>query len=1402
MATEVFPIAPRVIAKMDEQPVQVPAPKPLEEPKPVSKLQKFAPFVMVALMGGFMALMIVSGARDITRSPMFMMPMAGMVMMGVAYMGMGAAGGAGMADITATRRNYLLELQEQRKLTHLHGAQIHALQASTYPHPLTLLSRIGTTGMWSVKNAPVVLDGTVDEDVPAALHPWLTARIGVGIARTFPQPIEPDEKPIGIQLEPVTTLFYSRFLRTQRFVTNCPLGVSFAEEPAYALRGDADAVLGLARAVICSLAYNHSPRELAIGLITSDTELWDWFKWLPSSQNPHKRTGGGSARLTWPSIGDFLADESLEQLASHLIVFIDTPNADVAMPAQLPFADVTFVTLRCHEDTLTGDAGQYRISADRQLSTATHDNYAQTDSISVQQARLIAQKITRWRPANWESADTATQVSDAGQATFFEGIGITELESFDPRPTWRKNEWDSHFYFPLGFSGPPGAVTNDLAVLDFGEASVGGAGPHGCIQGVTGAGKSMLLTGMVLSAACRYSPTKVNFILMDFKGGATFARCDRLPHTVVNITNLDNQSESVERVVDVIEGEILRREARNTEYNVDGIVEYRQLRAANPDKYPPYPELFIIIDEFREYMATHREHLKLLSRVGTVGRALGIHLIACSQYIDMAMIGDITEHLTFGISLKTSTGGRSRSIVKTEAAKDLPLGEGAAILYQEVGEKTSNLVGFNVKAPYIPPRGVAVADQAAPTATRREGRLHRFTLANAETEVDETPLEEDPFAGSSAQGSEDDDSPLVGGHQRMRDALIDRLAGFRDNGIALDLWKPSLRAPISYADIAIEPATSQRLRIRIGDTDAPRLSARLPYELVPEGGREHVRIVGRSHSGRSTAIEAIVCGAARAYSPSFCSFYIVDYGGSALTAIAGMPNVGGYASKGDRDAVVRFVGEAFRLMEIREREFNARSVGTLDQYLASRVDNPSPDDPYGHFFLVIDGFGSYVEDFEESKQSFKTLLANGGRFGIHVVVTVESMMRLPMTLHEFFGSMIQLAIEDPTSAVGVPVEVRSMIKTIPGDQPGRCIDVDRRLAARIVVPQLEPITHTGVANGMLVYDYGADYTAGVKRFVDYMQRVHTDPTTGEVRGAPRLEPAPTVIDHGRLAEVYNQMLYRKAVAAGGGRELDATEFASWWQEVPAKDKHLPLGVSTQDLRIVEIPDDFSPHLLVLGATKSGRTSTLRGLINAIVHQYSPDQAQIVIIESKYQFLTEQDELAKRGYLAAYAGDKASTAAAVAKVVDMIAGRAPTMEHNLTPQVIRERSWWSGPEVFVIVDDINAHFTSGFAMQAAPLDPLYELLEGRPDLGFHLYAASAAQGFASLRMTMRPYKALEAQSAPVLLLSGPVSEGSLWTGGTGIKFTSRRPGQGMLVETSTMSTEVIQTALAQPWEATP
>ena len=107
--------------------------------------------------------------------------------------------------------------------------------------------------------------------------------------------------------------------------------------------------------------------------------------------------------------------------------------------------------------------------------------------------------------------------------------------------------------FGLGADGQP-------VELDIKESAQGGMGPHGLVIGATGSGKSELLRTLVLGLAVTHSSDVLNFVLVDFKGGATFLGLDSLPHVSAVITNLEDELTLVDRMHDALHGEMIRRQ--------------------------------------------------------------------------------------------------------------------------------------------------------------------------------------------------------------------------------------------------------------------------------------------------------------------------------------------------------------------------------------------------------------------------------------------------------------------------------------------------------------------------------------------------------------------------------------------------------------------------------------------------------------------------------------------------------------------------------------------------------------------------------------------------------------------------------------------------------------------------
>lgn len=124
-------------------------------------------------------------------------------------------------------------------------------------------------------------------------------------------------------------------------------------------------------------------------------------------------------------------------------------------------------------------------------------------------------------------------------------------------------------------------------------------GPHGMCIGATGSGKSELLRTLVLALATTHTSEDLNFVLVDFKGGAAFLGFDSLPHTSAVITNLEDELELVDRMQDALTGELNRRQEHLRRFEHASRRDYEAARAAGAP-LEPMPALLVVVDEFSE----------------------------------------------------------------------------------------------------------------------------------------------------------------------------------------------------------------------------------------------------------------------------------------------------------------------------------------------------------------------------------------------------------------------------------------------------------------------------------------------------------------------------------------------------------------------------------------------------------------------------------------------------------------------------------------------------------------------------------------------------------------------------------------------------------------------------------
>ena len=206
-------------------------------------------------------------------------------------------------------------------------------------------------------------------------------------------------------------------------------------------------------------------------------------------------------------------------------------------------------------------------------------------------------------------------------------LNIGDIRDFDAERQWKRRNGRDRLRVPFAVT-PEGIPV----VLDIKEAAQQGMGPHGLLIGATGSGKSEVLRTLVLALALTHSPEQLNFVLVDFKGGATFAGMSDLPHVSAMISNLESELSLVDRMEDALHGEMVRRqEILRDAGNYANVTDYEADRLAGKHDFPVLPALFIILDEFSELLTAKPDFGELFVAIGRLGRSLSIHILLSSQ---------------------------------------------------------------------------------------------------------------------------------------------------------------------------------------------------------------------------------------------------------------------------------------------------------------------------------------------------------------------------------------------------------------------------------------------------------------------------------------------------------------------------------------------------------------------------------------------------------------------------------------------------------------------------------------------------------------------------------------------------------------------------------------------------
>jgi S-DNA-T family DNA segregation ATPase FtsK/SpoIIIE len=1194
---------------------------PPEIPPPPAR--QWAQMLTVLPMVAMMAAMLLLYSGSMNGSIRFVIyGLMGVGMLGMVAMSLLQGGGPSKREMGHARRKYLRDLAQQRLRVRRAVRGQRTVMAYLHPDPAQLWWLVASYRLWERRRD--------DPD-------FGVARIGTGALAPAMTLVAPDTKPLE-DLEPLSALALRRFLVTHATVDRLPIAVAVTGFNRMYLRGDRDATLGLTRALLAQLATLHAPDDLRIAVCAGagQRDVWEWVKWLPHALHPERADALGPLRLVTPTIP---ALESIleEELAKrprfdpdvdvrvpgpHVVVVVD--GGSVAGSGLLmtgggvegvTVLDLTTVPPK----TLDRTSVVLAVDAAGDLTSETTDGEAElgrADEIDVPSAEGLARQLAPLRLTAGMRGD-APMTNELGLAELLE---LGDPYSFDPNDTWVPRPNRDRLRVRIGIR-PDGTPIE----LDLKESAQDGMGPHGLLIGATGSGKSELLRTLVLALAVTHPPSSLNFALVDFKGGATFTRLDRLPHTSAVITNLADELHLVDRMTDAINGELIRRqELLRAAGNFASLRDYEKARAAGAP-LPEVPTLLVICDEFSELLSAKPDFIDMFVQIGRLGRSLGVHLLLASQRLDEGRLRGLESHLSYRVGLRTFSELESRAVLGVSDAFALPRAPGHGFL------KTDSTQLDRFRAAYVSGVYEQQTGDGGDVTALEQLVLHDYTTAYVAGE-------QQPDTGTEPDEDPDD---RIG--ETLLDILVDKLTG--RGTPAHQVWLPPLAdavtldallgTPHQDADRGIptvQDGQTGTLRPVLGLVDRPYEQRRDPLVLDLAGAAGHVLVLGGPQSGKSTTIRTLVTSLALTHTPREVQFYCLDFGGGTLAALDDLPHVSGVAGRLATGAVRRTVAEVATVLAERERLFAAHGIDSIVTYRRMRAAGRFADQPHGDVFLVIDGWLTLRNEFDGLEEAVGDIAARGLSYGVHVVAGCSRAFDLRMNVRDLFTSKVELRIADPIDSL---ID-RKAAMSVPAGQPGRGLAMSGHQVL-VALPRIDGSTATD------------DLADGVSALVGAVAREWP----GE--RAPRVRLLPGTV----------------AVT-----ELPGTD------ELTGEDAGLAIGIREHDLAPVRLNFDEDPHFFVLADTLSGKTAFLRHLAKRICQAYTPDEARIVLVDHRRGLLGEVAE----DYLLGYGTNDTHSRELLADVAGAMTKRLPGQD--VTPEQLRARNWWTGPRIFVLADDYD------------------------------------------------------------------------------------------------------------------
>lgn len=752
-----------------------------------------------------------------------------------------------------------------------------------------------------------------------------------------------------------------------------PAHVDLASDGLLAVCGD-DADLDRVGAwIVAQLAALHSPADVALAgvLATESTrEEWQWLPHLAGDLLPCAPVAGERRR----------ADEMLEAVAelgaarraardgrrrSHgqdpllVVVVDDRVGADPALLRSVCDhleEGIRVVWLgRDPRSVPTGAPHVLSLQDPRHGILVSHAAGTRLDVVPDRLGSSVALDLS-------SALAPLRDASDARQSRSLpERLSLEDLVPDLASPAAVRRRWES---------APTDRLLARLGVSADGpvDLDLGPDGSHALVGGTTGAGKSELLQTMVASLAASYPPSRVGFLLVDYKGGAAFKDAQRLPHCVGVVTDLDEHL--TRRVLQALDAEIRRREELLADAGARDLTELRsRLGEAAPE------DLLIVVDEFATLAKEIPEFVEGVVDVAARGRSLGLRLVLATQRPAGVINDRIRANVGVRIALRLNDEADSHDVIGQPDAAHVPRtipGRAYLKVHRHVVELQSAYVGGPLET------GVAAAVQ-----------VHDL----------------DPDGDAAPTRAE-------GGGSTVLEAVVDattRVVGLGRWRSPHVPWLPALPGTVMVSEL------SGRARLDSGSTvlglaDLPRHQSQ-PVVAFDLTRHQSLLVFGTSRSGKSTVLRTLAAGLMDAVGPDDLQVYGLDFAGHGLHVLEAAPHCVGVVGPDDPGRTGRMLRRLAGIVEERQRAVAAAGLTGFDDLVRSSTV------PVPRIVVLLDSYGGAAAALERLDggrllDRLERLVPDGPSVGVHFLITADRRAAVPSALTSIVTTRLVLRLAE------------------------------------------------------------------------------------------------------------------------------------------------------------------------------------------------------------------------------------------------------------------------------------------------------------------------------------------------------------------------------------------------------